>query len=316
MKHLFIINPAAGPFDRSGQLKTTVEKVFGGRGLEWEVQISQAPGHCRQLAREAAEKGDPVRIYACGGDGTLNEVINGMAGYPNAAVTHYPAGSGNDFIKIFDDPAAFRDMDRLLDSQEAEFDLILCEDAEQRAYSVNICSVGLDARIGTDMPKYRRWPLVGGKGAYFLSLAVNLCKGIHRDYCIEVNGEVISGRQTLICVCSGRHYGGSFHPVPIAEPDDGLLEVLIVKPVNLLQVAQVVGHYQKGEFARYPHLIRHFRTDKIRIQSEGSVINVDGEALRSRDMTFSVAQTKLRFFYPAGLRYESKGRKREEIGAI
>ncbi len=316
MKHLLIVNPAAGSCDRTEVIREAAEKVFGSRGLNWDLQVSQGSGHCRELARQAAEKGEELRLYACGGDGTLNEVINGAVGFDNVAVTHYPSGSGNDFIKIFDQPEAFRQLERLLECQEGYFDLICCQDEHQRTYAVNICSVGLDARIGTEVGRYRRLPLVGGKGAYLLSLVANLFKGLHRPYELEVNGERISGNQTLIAVCSGRHYGGSFHPVPDAEPDDGLLDVLIVKPVNLLQVAQVIGRYQKGRYRELPQLIRSLQTREIRILSGGSVINVDGEALHSRDMTFSVEERKLRFFYPAGLHYRSKERKREEVGAI
>ena len=57
-----------------------------------------APGDCTRIARDAAKSGQPVRLYACGGDGTLNEVVNGAASHPNAAVTHYAGGSGNDFV--------------------------------------------------------------------------------------------------------------------------------------------------------------------------------------------------------------------------
>ena len=316
MKHIFIINPAAGPCDRTVQIRNAVETVFGSRGLDYELRISQKPGDCTAIARAAAESGEPVRLYACGGDGTLNEVVNGAAGHDNVSVTHYPAGSGNDFIKIFDKPEDFRDLERLLDCDEAQFDLIRCSDQGSVTYAVNICSVGLDARIGTEIDAYRRLPLVGGKGAYLLSTAVNVIKGIHRPYEVDICGRTIVGRQTLICVCNGRNYGGSFNPVPDAEPDDGLLDVLLVKPVSRLKVAQVVGHYQKGRYADFPDLIRHFRTDVVRVRSEGSVVNVDGEALYSDDITFSVAPFKLRFFYPAGLQYRSKARKTEEAAVI
>lgn len=316
MKHIFIVNPAAGPCDRTVQIKAAVEEVFGSRGLDYELQLSKRPGDCTVLARAAAEKGEPVRLYACGGDGTLNEVINGAVGYDNVSVTHYPAGSGNDFIKIFDAPEQFRDLEKLLDCEETDFDLIRCEDEGKTCYAVNICSVGLDARIGTEIAAYRRLPMVGGKGAYLLSTAVNVIKGIHRPYEIELCGKTIVGNQTLICVCNGRSYGGSFNPVPDAEPDDGLLDVLLVKPVSRLKVAAVVGQYQKGRYADFPELIRHFRTDTVRVRSEGSVVNVDGEAMDSRDILFAVEPRKLRFFYPAGLQYRSKASKEAEMAAI
>ena len=85
MKHLFLINPAAGSRDRTLECSSAIVKAC--RGLDYRVEISQNPGDCERLSREAARSGEEYRIYACGGDGTLNEVASGAAGYPNAAVT-------------------------------------------------------------------------------------------------------------------------------------------------------------------------------------------------------------------------------------
>jgi len=307
MKHIFIVNPAAGKCDRTEQIREEVHKLFRDADGAVEIQVSQKPGDCARLAKEACETGEPVRLYACGGDGTLNEVVSGAVGYDNASVTHYPSGSGNDFIKLFDDPQAFRSLERLMDCDQAQMDLIECRADGKMYYGANIASIGLDARIGTQMGRYRRLPFVSGTGAYYLSTAVNLCKGIHRPYEIHVGDEVISDDQTLVCVCNGRFYGGGFNPVPDAEPDDGMLDVLIVKKVNLLQVAKVIGHYKGGRYALFPELIRHLRTDKIRIVCrKESVINLDGEGCYGTDIEFAVSQHKLRFFYPKGLSYHAK----------
>ncbi len=317
MKHLFIVNPAAGKCDRSIQFKKLAGEIFGSRGLDYEVQISKGPGDIIRLAREAAETGDALRIYACGGDGTLNEVINGVIGFDHVSVTHVPSGSGNDFVKLFNQPDAFRDLERFMDCEEAVFDLIRCCSDDVVCYAANICSMGLDARIGTEMGRYRRLPLVSGKGAYILSTGVNLLKGIHKPYIIEANGETITGDQTLICICSGRHYGGSFHPVPDALPDDGLLDVLVIKPVNLLQIARIIGKYREGCYAEYPHLIRHFRTKEIHIRcTEASVVNIDGETLGGQNVTFSVVPGGLRFFYPKGLSYEAAEEKEAALAGV
>ena len=107
MKHIFIVNPAAGKSDRTAEYREMIDAAFAPRGLSYELLVSGAPGECRTLARQAAQSGEEVRLYACGGDGTLNEVINGVVGYDNAAVTHFPGGSGNDTIKIFDDRTFF-----------------------------------------------------------------------------------------------------------------------------------------------------------------------------------------------------------------
>ena len=87
MKHLFIINPAAGSRNRTDDYSEVIHKICRARKLTYEVRVSTAPGECTRIAREAAETGKELRIYACGGDGTLNEVAAAAAGYQNAAVT-------------------------------------------------------------------------------------------------------------------------------------------------------------------------------------------------------------------------------------
>ena len=304
MKHFFIINPAAGKFDHTQQFTEKIEAVCRVRELDYEICVSRAPGDCRALARRAAQTGQEVRLYACGGDGTLNEVINGAAGFSNAAVTHFPGGSGNDAIKIFSACEEFFDLERLLDAQEAQLDLIRCNEQ----YAMNVVSVGFDARVGTDIARFKRLPLVSGKGAYVLSIFANLLHGLSENYTVTLdNGQTVEARQTMICVCNGRWYGGGFNPVPDAEADDGLLDVLLVKKVNLLQVAAVIGKYQKGRYKELPELIRHVQCRSLRIQCERqNVVNVDGEALHTDDVQISVLPKAIRFFYPRGLSYRCR----------
>ena len=303
MKHLFIINPAAGSRDRTEYYSQKIVDACGKRGLEYEIRVSEAPGGCARLAREAAESGEEYRIYACGGDGTLNEVVSGAAGYPNAAVTVFSGGSGNDFVKLFDDPQAFFDLERLLDCEEAEFDLIDCNGD----LSLNICSVGLDARIGTDVANYKRLPLLHGFRAYAVSTVVNLFRGIAEHYVVEVNGQRIDQEYTFVCVCNGRFYGGGFNPVPEADPTDGELDVLLVDKVSLLQVPAVIGKYKNGRYKELPHLVRHLKTKSVRIICDKPTqINLDGELRTAQEVTMKVAEEKIRFFYPKGLNFAAK----------
>ena len=303
MKHIFIINPAAGSRDRTADYSEKIHTACHERDLDYQIHVSAAPGECFRIAREAAQSGPEVRLYACGGDGTLNEVVAGAAGYPNAAVTVFSGGSGNDFVKLFDDPKAFFDLHRLMDADEATFDLIRCNDD----FALNICSVGLDARIGTDVSRYKRLPLLHGFRAYAVSTVVNVAKGIGEHYVVEVNGERVEGEHTFICVCNGRFYGGGFNPVPEADPTDGLLDVLLVKEVSRLQVPGIIGKYKNGRYAELPHLVRHLKTDSIRILCDKPThINLDGELRTAREITMTVAKEKIRFFYPKGLSWQAK----------
>ena len=303
MTHLFIINPAAGSRNRTADYSEVIHKLCRERGLDYDIRVSTAPGECRRFAREAAETGKEYRLYACGGDGTLNEVVQGAAGCANVAVTVFSGGSGNDFVKIFDDPQAFFSLERLLDAEEVTFDLIRCNDE----ISLNICSVGLDARIGTDVSHYKRLPLLHGFRAYAVSTVVNLFKGISEHYVVEVNGERIDGQHTFICVCNGRFYGGGFNPVPEADPTDGALDVLLVKKVSLLQVPAVIGKYKNGRYKELPKLVRHLKTDAIRILCDKPTpVNLDGEMITAQVVDMRVAEEKLQFFYPRGLSFAAK----------
>ena len=303
MKHLFIINPAAGSRNQTEDYRKKIAESCEARGLDYSIRVSGAPGRCCKIAREAAQTGEEYRIYACGGDGTLNEVVNGVAGYDNVAITVFSGGSGNDFARMFSDPDAFRDLERLLDAEEIAFDLIKCNDD----YSLNICSVGLDARVGHDVANYKRLPLLSGFRAYAVSTLVNVIKGIHEHYVIEVDGQRLDGRFTLVCACNGKYYGGGFCPVPNADPTDDKLEVLLVKDVSRLKVAQVVGAYKEGKYAKFPKLIRHISTDKITIYCDKETgINLDGEKRMGTQIEFRIADEKLRFFYPKGLTFKTE----------
>lgn len=301
MRHVFIINPAAGKYDHTQEYTEKINSVCGARGLDYAIVRSQQPGDCTRLAREAAQAGGEVRLYACGGDGTLNEVVRGAVGFENAAVTHFPGGSGNDMIKIFDQTEPFSDLSRLLDCDETRFDLIRCNEA----YSLNILSMGLDARIGTEVSRYKKLPLLSGHGAYVASTLVNLTKGISRHFTVALDdGAQLDDKFTMICVCNGRYYGGGFNPVPEAEPDDGLLDVLVVKKVSLLTAAGVIGKYKRGEYRDLPSLISYHRCRSLTIACEKpAVVNVDGEALFTTQAEIELLPQALRFFYPRGLRY-------------
>ena len=304
MKHLFIVNPAAGKYDRTDYYRRLVEEICVPRKLNCEVRVSSHKHNCTEIAREAAQSGEEVRIYACGGDGTLNEIVCGAAGYPNVSVTHFPGGSGNDFSRIFSEPEAFKDLERLLDPVEAELDLIRVGD---QGYAINICSMGIDARVADMQSRLKRLPLITGSGAYNLALVGTLLKGISRRYRVTLDGKTQENRHTLICIANGRYYGGGWLPMPDAMPDDGLLDVLVIKPVGLASLLSVIGVYKRGGYAELPDFITHRRVTELTIASDADhVVNADGEITHAAETRFSVAKEKLRFFYPKGLSYAVK----------
>ena len=300
MKHLFIVNPAAGASDCTAAVTERVDAAFARRTEDYEIYTTRAPMDAADKIRREADQVGALRVYACGGDGTLNECVCGAAGLENVELTHYPTGTGNDFVKLFGDEAErFRDLDELVDGEVRHFDVIDCNGRK----SLNICSIGLDARIAGDVHKYSSLPLVGGASAYVVSTLIHLIRGIRRPIRVNCCGHSYAGDMTLICCCNGGYYGGGFHPVPEARPDDGVLDFLLIRGVSRLKALGIVSAYSKGRYADYPDVITHLRGDFLEAESQRELtVNVDGEILHSRKVCFRLEPGALRFVVPRGLR--------------
>ena len=300
MKHLFIINPAAGSWDHTKQYTAAIVESCNARGLDYRVEVSKAPGECRRITREAGETGEEYRVYACGGDGTVNEVANGIIGYDNAAMTVIPVGTGNDFLKNFgDDMEKFRDAENLWDGPQFPMDAI---DVNGRVALTIACS-GIDARVARDVHKYSESPLLDGKGSYIYSLAVNfLFKGIGTHWTITLDDVTTEGDWSLVSVCNGRYYGGGFMPVAEARMDDGVLNTLVVREVNRRTFLKFVGPYSRGEYAKFPEYAHCSCPKVVHIHSEKPdiVTCLDGESVVNSDVTIKLHDKKLNFFGPEG----------------
>ena len=305
MKHLFIVNPAAGGKDKSIAVQRAVRAAFEGREENWELYVTSAPMDAPEKIRREAEKAGHLRVYACGGDGTFNECVCGAALLDNVAVAPYPTGTGNDFCRMFgEEKDLYRDLNALLNGTERPIDLIDCNGR----YSANICSVGIDARIGTEVHRYSGLPLIGGTGGYIVSAIVNVFKGINRPMRVQTGEYCHSGDFALLCACNGRYYGGGFNPSLDAMPDDGIMDVFIAQKVNLIQFAALIGKYSKGRADEMAPIIKHIRTSEeviIRCEKE-DVAQLDGEALRATEFRIRMVPKALNLIVPKGMQFFEK----------
>ena len=270
MKHVFIINPTAGKRNCTTELLEMARALEARHGLAVDCILTKRPGHAAETTLALAQSGEPVRIYACGGDGTLNEVANGVAGFPNAAMTCIPVGTGNDFLKNFGDAAPlFSDPERLFDGPQFPLDAIDCNGR----LALTIACSGFDAQVADDVHRFGKSPLLGGQGSYIASLAVNfLLRGLGHAWTITLDGTPVSGEYALAAVCNGRYYGGGFMPVAEARMDDGVLNTLIVKKVSRAAFLQFVGHYAKGDYSRFPRYATCVTARQVVIDSPGADI--------------------------------------------
>ena len=197
MRHIFIINPAAGKKDGRQRVYAMAEALKKNHDLDIECMLTKSRGHAMMLTRAIAETGENVRFYACGGDGTVNEITNGIAGFPNAAMTCIPIGTGNDFLKNFGKDALplFLDAENLWNGDVTPLDLIDCNGK----YCLTIACTGIDARIAESVHDFGASPMLTGRGSYLASVAANfLFRKIGRRWRVTLDNEVIEGDLSLI----------------------------------------------------------------------------------------------------------------------
>ena len=300
MRHIFIINPIAGGRDSTSRIMEAAKALQERHGIAYECILTRRPGHAMETCRALAEGGEALRFYACGGDGTVNEVANGILGFPNAAMTCIPAGTGNDFMKNFGPEMAgrFQDIESLWDGPQFPLDAIDCNGR----IALTIACSGIDAQIADTVHRYGKSTLLGGRGSYLASVAVNfLFHDIGHQWTVTLDDEVLSDNFALVSTCNGRYYGGGSTPVPQARMDDGVLETILVRKVGKLTFARLFPAYSAGECWRFPDIARVVRARTVRIQSDTKIVTcLDGESLYSNDVTIRLSEKKVNFFGPRG----------------
>lgn len=299
MRHVFILNPAAGKTRSALALVPAIEQFFRAHPMEYAIHVTNAPGKATELARAEAEKGDAVRLYACGGDGTLLEVASGMQDAPNAELACIPCGSANDFIRFMDYPERFRDLAAQVMGTARKVDAISCNGK----LSLNLCCMGLDAEVGDRMVQYKHLPGVSGPMAYNLALVNTFFRPLGQRLRVvmdTVDGRVErEGDYLFALAANGQYYGGGYHGSPLSQPDDGLLDFVLVKKISHLRVLTILGKYKRGE-----HLgldcCETFRGTAMEVYAdEPAVVNADGECFRTPSVTFRLLPGAISFVYPA-----------------
>ncbi len=293
MKHIFIINPAAGK-GKSVELIPFIQEYFKSREQEeLIVEVTRHPGHAAELAGKYSQ-GEPCRIYSIGGDGTVNEIVNGMAG-SSAALGVIPTGSGNDFIRsLHSETEVNTIITRTIEGIEKSMDLARVNDK----YFVNISSIGFDANVVYNAELFKKKPGITGSMAYLLSIIYTVFK--HRICSIEVHidGEKTDMKALLVAVANGRYYGGGMMPAPDARLDDGLLDVCLVSEVSRLKILSLFPKYMKGRHGVIKQ-VSFKKCQRVKILSEEEFcLNIDGEIVAARCADFEIIPAGIRVILP------------------
>ena len=301
MRHIFIVNPAAGKSSHLEEIKNKLKALKDRYHVE--IYITRAPldatNYVRNRWMEAPD--EKMRFYACGGDGTLNEVVAGVIGAPNAEVSCYPCGSGNDYVKCFGGTSHFLDLEKLMDSHSVAVDAMkVCG-----RYCINVCNFGFDAVVAETMASVRRKKIIGGKNAYTTGIAKALFTARNNECRVYADGELLNpkGRMLLCTVANGQYVGGSYRCAPKSLCNDGLLEVCLIKPLPLPTFLKLIKTYSEGKHlddARFSEHLIYRRAKKVEVfaATEDFGVCLDGEMTKAEHYSVEVLYRAVRFAAP------------------
>ena len=295
MKNVFIINPVAGKGNLQNGIIDSIKEYFSGKKEEFEIYISKKRSDAEEFARRLALSGERYNIFACGGEGTFYEVLNGAIGHDNVSLGVIPCGSANDFLKHFKNRNAFLDIAAQVSGSKTKMDVIKAGDR----YCINGCSVGMDAIVARDMSIFKNWPLVSGKMAYNLAIIKTFIKKIGVKIKITLDdGKPFVANCLFAVVANAPYYGGGYMAAPGALPDDGRLNFTLVDTISKLKIPGFLKRYEKGAIKDLSYCKldlcekMSFTADKL------TPVNLDGEIIESKSMDFSIIKKAVSFIVP------------------
>ena len=269
-----VVNPMAGS-GRSGELVERIRKIFLSRGIRLSIEESRSGPHAVQTAKHLASEHEVV--VAVGGDGTVNDVANGIIG-SKAALAVIATGSGNDFASLLKMPREKELVcDMIVQGRVKRFDAgrVVAREKQASRYFVNTFGIGFDAEVAYEA---HRIPFLKGLPLYLSGLIKTLLKFQTVNFELEsADGRRLSKECFMVCVGNGDREGGGFRITPDANPCDGLLDVCVIAKVPLRRVFRIVGSVLKGKHQGLTD-IDYFKAKSITIRSETPVrVHADGE---------------------------------------
>lgn len=265
MKYIFIINPASGKTNYN-LIKKNINEVM--QDQDYLILETKKPYDATIMAKKYKDDENAV-IYSVGGDGTLNEIVNGIA-LGKCKLGIIPTGSGNDFYKSL----------KSYSKKEASIDLGLINNR----YFINISSVGIDAQICNNANHIKH----KNKFAYYISIIKTLFTFKHQEYTVKIGDLVYQNKFTIAAICNGKYYGGGFKIAPLASFDDDVFDVYLVDYMNRFKMINLMIKLLKGTHEQSP-LLERIKARNINIKSKQDIIlNIDGEIISTKNVNIKM----------------------------
>ena len=265
-------------------------------------------GDASDFVREYCSRHGAARFIACGGDGTLCEVVNGAIGCDCAEVGVIPIGTGNDFTRNFGFQYDFNDIEAQLCGETTKCDAIryksITDGEEKSGYCVNMFNIGFDCNVADMTSKMKTKPFISGSMAYFLSIFAMLIKKKGANLTIELDGKRMhSGPLLLTSLANGSFCGGGIKSNPLASVKDGLINMNIIYNISRMNFISKLPFYMKGTHIKLKNIERIIYNTvcrKVRLipQSGKMKICVDGEIEDVGTTEFEAVHNAFNFVIP------------------
>lgn len=299
LRYVLIVNPTAGNRNPMETVFPSVRDAFRNWKVDFTWYETKYPGHATEIAAAEAGRKDALRIYGFGGDGTLSEIAAGIVGRKNVEIGIFPCGSGNDYIRTFGSKEDFLSPQKQLGARSRTVDMIHSEGR----YAINLCTVGMDAKVPLEVERLKRIRFLSGPAAYDIGLLKTLLGPIGNEMTITIDGDKKYEGCFLMAVTGcGRYYGGGYCGAPEAVPDDGLLDFILIRKPALYRIPKLVTLYKAGKHLKskeFDGILTFHRGKRMEVASMHSVAqNLDGECSLVKQTSFEVVPRAVRFLVP------------------
>lgn len=271
-KKLYIIANTIAGRNAGENILQDVKELLESRGIPYQAGVTEGKGHAAVLADRALSEGFSG-ILCIGGDGTVFEIVNGLAGRP-ARLYFVPCGTGNDFVRMLGLPGdPVRALEAQLDGKPGLIDVGQAGDY----YFLNVSGGGFDTEVLRQAEHFKRF----GKGIipYFMGILAALKSFRSLDAELEIQGRTFRRRLTIFAVGNGRYYGGGMKAVPRAEINDGFFDVILADKVGRLRILRLLGSFISGKHTGLPE-VREIRCRELTVRCPGMTVNLDGELVK------------------------------------
>ena len=307
MKTIFIVNPNAGSGKRFNSVIEKIEKLTEAKE-NVEFYITKKALDAKEFVSQYCRINGAARFIACGGDGTLSEILNGAIGCENVEIGVVPIGSGNDFCRNFKYRESFFDLEKQISGACINCDAIkyntIVNGEEKSGYCANMFNVGFDCAVADTTNVLKSKTIFSGSMAYFVSIFINLIKKKTSDIEIEIDG-VNRGRGELLLtsIANGCYCGGGLKTNPIALVNDGLININIVKNVSRLKFLTLLPKYINGTclgIKNIEKIISSIKCSVVKISPMNGKIrmSVDGEICDAGEVQFKIEHNAFKFVVP------------------